>query len=458
MSLWGILLYLALAASYVFATALVVKIIRQKRSPSGTIAWLMGIVLVPFVGVPLYVLFGGRKTRRATATKNPLDLRQDTAVGPLDTRPVDRMLRTYGIPGATGGNRVTLCRTGEDAYEQLLALIDGAEHSVHLATFIFSRDPVAAGIRDRLVARARDGLEVRLLMDGVGSRKTGGAFLAPLTEAGGRWAHFMPVRFGPWYGRTNLRNHRKLLVVDGQRVMAGGSNISREYMGPTPDAGRWIDLSFILEGPAATHYADVFRFDWEFATDERLDRAAPTDALPGDEVVQVVPSGPDVERDTLYYALLSSLFDAEERCWIVTPYFVPDESLLVALELAAHRGVDVRVIVPDRSNHLLPNLACGPYLRRLHDQGVLVLRHPSMVHAKAMLVDHRLAMIGSANFDIRSLFLNYEVAMFIYGESGIRATEAWIADLLPACQMGARPAGPFQDFIENAARMLAPIL
>jgi cardiolipin synthase len=460
MTLSGTLLYLVVAVSYVFAIVLVVRIIRQKRSPSGTIAWLLGIVLVPYAAVPFYLLIGGRKTRRATATKGSLDLQQGSGIHLLDAAPVDRMLRTYGIPGALAGNRVALCSTGEEAYERTVALIDGAERSVHLATFIYSNDAVATSIRDRLAARAAEGLEVRLLMDGVGSHKTGGSFLDPLTSAGGRWAHFMPLHFGPWYGRTNLRNHRKLVVADGRRVLAGGGNIARECLGPEPEPGRWLDLSFVLEGPAVQHYADVFRSDWEFATGETLAAAPRADEVEpaGDELVQVVPSGPDVEDDPLYYAILTLLFGARERCWIVTPYFVPDEALQTALELAAHRGVDVRVLVPDQTNHLLPNLACGPYLRRLHEHGVLILRHPRMVHGKALLVDHSLAMLGSANFDIRSLFLNYEVAVFLYGESGIRATEAWIAGLLPQCEMGARPVGPIRDLVENSARMLAPVL
>jgi cardiolipin synthase len=453
---------LALIVGFLLAVVVVAHVLRQRRSPAGTVAWLLVIVLFPYVGVPLYLMFGGRKMRRVADSKANIRL-PDNAVRPLsDAGLIDLLLRTYGIPGATIGNRMSLCQTGEEGYDRLVQIIEEASRSIYVQTYVLHKDEVSRDIVHRLARRAGEGVQVRLLMDGIGSMYTGRRFLSPIVKKGGKTAFFIPFLHLPFRGRTNLRNHRKLIIADGRRVMAGGTNIGREYIGPTPKAGRWRDLSFVLEGPAVSHYAEIFRSDWKFASGESIGLDSEMAcSLPEDagSVVQVVPSGPDVVGDPLYDAILSAMFAAKKRLWVVTPYFIPDEALLQALTLAAHRGIDVRILVPQKSNHAMADLARGTYLRQVQAAGGKVLLYTDgMMHAKVLLMDNELAMIGSANMDIRSLFLDYEVAMFAYGEAEVRATEAWVEATMKNTRSGVKPAGTIRDLCEGVVRLAAPLL
>jgi cardiolipin synthase A/B len=435
--------------------------IRKKGSSSVTIAWLLVIVFVPYVGVPLYVMFGGRKMRRRAGRKTDLGLQPMEAQPLAEAAMIDRLVRRYDIPGATFGNRLDLCQSGEEAYARLVELIEQAQKSVHVAMYIFYLDEVGRDIFDRLVRRAADGLDVRLLLDDLGSMSTKRRHLAPLAEAGGHFASFMPMLHWPWRGRANLRNHRKIVVADGQRVMAGGTNIASEYIGPTPIPGRWCDLAFIMEGPAAALYEEVFRSDWEFASSVPFD-SPPEPSTPAAEngaLLQVVPTGPDAPGDPLYDALLSAVFAARERLWVVSPYFIPDDSILMAMTLASHRGVDVRVCVPEHTDTRYMELARGPYLRDVQEAGGTIhLYTKGMMHAKVLLKDSDLAMIGSANMDMRSLFLNYEIATVAYSQAEIDAVEDWIERLMADSRTGVEGVGPFRDFWEGVLRMIAPLL
>ena len=328
---------------------------------------------------------------------------------------MQRILATYDLPSVTVGNRVDLCRNGEESYQALVTLIEEARESLYVTTFILSTDEVGQDIRDRMARRASDGVDVRLLLDDWGSLRTRWGFLRSFKKAGGQTAYFMPLAHRPFAGRTNLRNHRKIVIADEELVLAGGVNIGGEYIGPTPRRDRWADLAFVLEGPATRFYRDVFLSDWAFAkglSAPDVSRDTTTRDRPADAVVQIVPSGPDVDGDALYEIVLSAAFAAEDRLWIVTPYFVPDDALVQALSLAARRGVDVRIIMPQRSNHAITDWARGGYLRDIQQAGGKILLYTGgMLYAKALVMDEQLAMVGSANMDMRSLFLNYEVGM-----------------------------------------------
>lgn len=454
--------HLVLLVGFLLAIPLIAQMVRQRRSPAGSLAWLLIMMLVPYLGVPLYLILGGRKMRRLAESKTGLQLLDMSAL-PEETHDMGRLLRSYGIPGACSGNSMTLCRTGEEGYTALTEMIEQARESLWVTTFILHPDAVGRDIIERLSHRAAAGIKIRVLLDGVGSLHTGKRALAPLIHAGGKVAFFMPVLHRPFRGRTNLRNHRKAVIADGCRVWAGGANIAREYIGPTPIPGRWRDLSFILEGSATQHYLSIFRSDWQFATGEQLpvqpDRSHTTSAASGKAMIQVVPSGPDVSDDPLYAALISAIFQAKNHLWIVTPYFVPDETLAEALILAAHRGIDVQVLLPKTSNHRLADLARGSYLRDLQEAGGQILLYQGgMLHAKALLIDDSLAVIGSANFDMRSLFLNYETGLLLYSQAEIHEVRDWIETIVKDCQSGLDEIGGFQDLSEGVARLMAPLL
>jgi cardiolipin synthase len=454
--------HLVLLLGFLLAVPVIAQMIRQRRSPASSLAWLLIMVLVPYLGIPLYLALGGRKMRWLADSKTDLQL-ADHTVPPVATLEMDRLLRTFGIPGASGGNLLKLCRTGEDGYAALAEVIEQATTSLWVSTFILHPDPVGCDIIERLAGRAAAGVEVRVLLDGVGSLHTGKRALAPLTSAGGEVAFFLPVLHRPFRGRTNLRNHRKAVIADGCRIWGGGTNIAREYIGPAPEPGRWRDLSFLLEGPATRQYLDIFRSDWQFATGKQLPGqmgcSGSATITPGAATVQVVPSGPDVNGDPLYSAMVSAAFQARRRLWVVTPYFIPDETLAQALHLAAHRGVDVQVLIPAASNHRLADMARGPYLRDLQKAGGKVLLYPDgMVHGKALLADDTLGVVGSANFDMRSLFLNFETGLLVYSQAEIKDISSWIESLASNCRRGVRDVGVLRDLGEGVARMMAPML
>jgi cardiolipin synthase A/B len=379
---------------------------------------------------------------------------------------LDRLLRTYGVPGASRGNSLRLCPNGEQAYQCLIDLIARARRSIHIATFIFEPDAVGQDILRRLTQRASEGVAVRLLMDDVGSLWTTRHFVAPLRRAGGRTAFFTPLLSRPFRGRTNLRNHRKIAVVDDSIAMAGGANIAAEYIGPQPDGRRWQDFSFIIEGPAVQQYAEIFRNDWAFASGEFIDpdpavspaAQAGGPALNG-AILQIVPSGPDCAGDALLEAIMTVVYSARRRLWIVSPYFIPDEPLNQALVVAARRGVDLRVIVPEHSDHTILDLARGPYLREVQQAGgqVMLFRR-GMLHAKILVADDTLAMAGSANMDRRSLFLNYEAAMFAYSPAEIELIADFVRQVMAHAAGGLIKPAVFHGLAESFVRLFAPLL
>ncbi len=470
-TLWIILTYVFFIVSFLLGVVLIAHILLQKRPPSGTIAWLLIILFLPYVGVPLYLIFGGRKMQRHIKRKGRINLVSDQQIPDDQAAVIDRFLRTYNIPGAESGHRGRLCRSGMEIFESMKEVLNSAQRSIYLSTFIYQPDVVGEAILEILVEKAKAGVDVRLLMDGVGSLHTRSRFFKPLIEAGGQIAFFLPVLHRPFRGRTNLRNHRKITVVDNCRVMAGGANIGIESMSPDGGPAQWKDLAFVMEGPAVRHWLSVFATDWEFAakqtlTNEQLqipdDPGFPElDGLDLTEagVVQVVPSGPDVDSDALHDALLMMIYSAQKRFWAVTPYFVPDDALCQALVLAARRGVDVQVVLPIRSNHIPPDIVRGIPLRQIQAAGGRVMFYtPKMLHAKVVLMDDEVAVVGSANMDIRSLLLNYETAMFVYSPDAIGAVEVYIEELMTHTRCGIAEASLLRTLGESLIRLVSPLL
>ncbi len=433
--------------------------IYQRRSPSNMIAWMLTFILLPYFAVPLYFVLGSRK-RRTKYLKSAFDMRETDAAVPREN-PIDGILRNSGIPGATSENRFELIFDGTEAYETLLAQIEAARESIWISTYVFGNDAVTAVLADALCAKRREGVEVKLLIDAMGSwRLYFWQFpLRTLRKAGAEIRFFMPILRMPLRNYINLRNHRKIYLFDRKRVLSGGMNFAEAYMGPLPDSGRWEDLLFYIEGPAVYHYGEIFAADWAYASGtERPDPGHP-EHTDGRAYVQVVPSGPDVPGDPLFEAIISALYSARERIWIVTPYFVPDASLMQALLIADAKGVDVKLITPRSSNHLLADLARSSYMRELEEAGIHVaLYEGAMLHAKAILFDRLGAMLGSVNIDNRSLLLNYEAVSFAYSEQIIRETEAWMERLLSRSTRTVRPAGRMRRLGENLMRILAPQL
>ena len=432
--------------------------IYQRKTPSSMIAWMLAIVMLPHVAVPLYFIVGSRK-RRNRYKKAGVDMRETE--GAPQVNPIDGILRSNGIPGATSGNRLSLMLDGIEAYEALMTEIGRATQSIWISTYVFKADAVTAAIIDALIAKRREGVEVKLLIDALGSWQLyfWQRRLRPLRRSGAEVCFFMPILRMPFRNYINLRNHRKIYLFDQRTVLTGGMNLSGEYMGPTPDPARWEDLLFLAEGPAVYHYAEIFAADWAYAAETEPVVPAPPRRAGGDTYVQVVPSGPDIPGDALFEAIISAVYSVEKRIWIVTPYFVPDASLMQALIIAKNKGIDVKLITPRGSNHLLADLARSSYMRELEEAGIHVaLYEGRMLHAKAILFDDLGAMLGSVNIDNRSLLLNYEVVSFAASEKIVHETETWMLGLLGHSTQTIRPAGNIRRLGENLMRIIAPEL
>jgi cardiolipin synthase len=454
-----ILVHLFLILGVVLGMIAIVHMLQQRRSPQSIVAWLLAIIICPWIVVPLYLLLGGRKHRRRAADKEDLTICGAGEVMGKDVSRIDRLIRSYSLPGAMGGNEVELLGTGVEIYNAMVQEIDRATSSICIETFVLHLDDVGTAIVDRLTQRAREGIAVLLLIDGLGSLSTSKHKLARLIKAGGKVSHFMPVIHNPFRGSGNLRDHRKIAIFDDAVVISGGTNIAQEYIGPTPSTSRWKDCSVRITGPAVHTYIETFSSDWRFSSGEKYAGSYSSTAMADGQTVQVVPSGPDVPGDPLYDAIMSMTYLATDRIWLVTPYFVPDDALCTALAAAARRGTQVHILVPDHSNHGLADWARGTYLRECQEAGATILRYmPGMVHGKVMLMDDELAIVGSANLDMRSLFLNYESAMLMYSQKGIKDVESWINGLAKECETGVKPVSHLRGVGEGIARMFGPLL
>jgi cardiolipin synthase len=289
-----------------------------------------------------------------------------------------------------------------------------------------------------------------------------------LRAAGGEVVKFMRVLPFTSRGSANLRNHRKIAVFDQFRAIIGGQNLAHEYMGPAPFKKRFRDVGALIEGPAAALLNEVFIADWCFANRQSPDELRPryrTEPLPnpGTAELQVVASGPDVPGDPLYEGIISMIQEAEQSLWIVTPYFIPDDVLLRSLIVKARAGRDITLILPERSNHPVTDFARRHYVRELQQAGGRVLLFkPGMMHSKAMIVDDRIGLLGSANFDLRSLFVNFEIGVVVHTQSDVLAMKAWARELAEICHppVTHRHSGNrlVATLVEDFSRLLAPLL
>ncbi len=464
----GFLAHLSTIVGFLLALFFFARLMHERRAPANTFAWMLVVVFIPWLGVPLYLMLGGRKLRRLVRDKRAL-AQELPEFCRAETRhvcaPVAKTVQAAGAFAPVGGNRVKFLLTGEEDFAELERRILGARHSIHLATFILSNDATGRRIVEILAQRAREGVKVRLLLDAVGCLFTSRGFVDPVRKAGGEVGRFMPVMPFTSRGSANLRSHRKIAIFDGTAAIVGGRNIAAEYMGPSPSPGRWRDFGAVVEGPGAVVLGEVFVADWCFVTGQdpqavRADAHAGGAPVRGSCELQVVASGPDVPGDPLYEGIVSMIQEAERNIWIVTPYFIPDEVLLRSLIVKARAGVRVTLVVPAKSNHPVTDFARRNFTRQLITAGCQVLLYNAgMNHAKAMVVDDRVALFGSPNFDLRSLFVNFEVGVLVYTEPDISRIRAWVDEVMTHCvppRIGKRSL--VASIAEDLCGLLAPLL
>lgn len=467
----SLLTHFLTVGGFLLAVFAIARLMSEKRQPSNTVAWLLIIVLVPYVGVPLYLLLGGRKLRRLMKRKSrlkPVKIERPQTVSPLHHSAVALTITGSGANSPIAGNRLRLLTQGHEAFEAFVAHIRQAQHTIHITTFILGRDETGRALIELLAQRAREGVKVRLLLDAVGCLFSSRGFCDPLREAGGEVVRFLPVLPLSSRGTANLRNHRKIAVFDHTTAIIGGHNLAREYMGAKPWKKRFADFGAVISGPAALELNEVFLADWSFASrqsEDVLRKEIPknSESPQGTGVLQVVASGPDLVGDPLYEGIVAMIQDAEESIWIVTPYFIPDEVLLRSLIVKARAGRDVTLVLPAKSNHRITDFARRHYVRQLQRAGGRVLLYtPGMLHSKAIIVDGRVGLLGSANFDLRSLFVNFEIGVVVYSTIEVEAMRMWAHSLFAHCKSPPperrRRERILGDLAEDLSRLLAPLL
>jgi cardiolipin synthase len=462
------------------AIGLIPVVLLRRKEPSSTIAWILTLLFLPALGALLFLLFGRDRVRWPARRKRQADALVHSTVAahtgrlarespaPAALTDLERQIFQVGelltgAPASTG-NAVKIYPQGQAFYDDLGAAIDEAKHHVHAEFYLIRNDATGAWFREKLIQAARRGVEVRLLCDAYGCLAIGPPWRRPLRRAGAKVGIFLPMR-SLLLQPVNLRNHRKIVVVDGTIAFSGGVNIGDEYRGTMRGIGQWRDTHFRLDGPAAGTLQRVFLQDWFFATGEAFDPGAyfPDTDPGGEATVAIVPSGPDTRTEAIHRLFFAAIAAARERVWITTPYFVPDPPMTVALQVAAMRGVDTKLILPSRSNHRVTFHAGRSYYEQLLEAGVHIHEYvPGMIHAKTMVVDGRIVLVGSANMDMRSFRLNFEVHALIHDGPTARFLEnCFAADLAQTREIALaawqkRPLG--YRIAEGAGRFVSPLL
>jgi len=424
--------------NYAAVAAAIVFILRSRKEPAAMMAWILTLLLLPVLGLILFLLIGDsritRQVRRRRHRRASIAQSLARRIAGMESwharvearRMVRRLRDLVRIASAVGhlpptlGNKVTIYQDPERVFLALSLAMEAARKHIHVEYYIFQPDDTGRAIRDLLIRKAREGVKVRVLLDAVGSWSLTREFIDAFRQGGVELSFFLPVHFSPTLFRLNCRNHRKLVVVDGTVGFTGSKNIGDEYLGRRKKLGPWRDTNLRIEGPAALHLQDTFIEDWHFVAGQDLshdDSLFPKPPDDGPAAVQIVPSGPDHERDSLHILLLSAMGTARRSIDIITPYFVPDAGMALAMKAAAMRGVKVRLLVPVRSDSWFVLWAGRSYYREMIDAGIQIFEYlDGMLHSKVVIVDQSWSLVGSANMDVRSFRLNFEVTALLYNE------------------------------------------
>lgn len=453
-------------------------IILQRKSPVSTLAWIMVLNLMPVVGLLVYAYFGPQRIKRQRLKRwhkrAALMSREDVSALRAERPDVPAWAVQHArlIEAASGlpmssAQSVDVLASGGTTLDALLREIDGARHHIHLEYYIFEPDETGTRLLQALIAKARAGVKVRLLVDAIGSPKLLSRrhrrLLDEFRAAGGEFAVFHPARLDRLRPLVNLRTHRKIVVIDGHTGFVGGINVTDDENEHIRPDYAYRDTHLLIRGGAVRWLQYVFLRDWHYA--EGRPPAPDEDLLPeqapGALPVQIVTSGPDSDTEAIHRAMIDALNMARERVWLATPYFVPTESALTALTNAALRGVQVKLMVPEKSDSRVVTAAARSYYKELQDAGVLVFEyHDRMFHAKTLVVDTLYGSVGSANFDNRSFRLNFEVMAVVMDRAFNQRLAEMFDDDLSHCKLVPRDrrAPPWQRLFEAVARLASPLL
>lgn len=456
-------------------------IFMENRNPSSTMAWILVLVLLPVVGLPLYFLLGQNYFKRRKFNKKaeedrksferidhngnmmlPRDLSHFT---PGQQRLLQLSQRIARTPFSMA-SRTRVLTNGEETFSTLLKELKKAKHHIHMEYYIYRADAIGREIQKTLIERAKAGVEVRFMYDAVGSLGLPKSFIKELREAGVKVGIYGEVRFLALSSRVNYRNHRKIVVIDGNTGFIGGLNVGDEYLSRSKTYGFWRDTHMLVKGEAVRSMQIIFLQDWQYVTGERimdLEYLSPELEQGCSGAVQIIPSGPDNESKTMKSIFFAMITSAKKSVWMATPYFIPDEDILTALRVAAMSGIDVRILFPAKPDKRLPFLASHSYFPSLLEAGVKIYEYEKgFLHSKLLIADGEVATVGTTNMDMRSFHLNFEVnILLVQSDSISKIVKDFERDLLSTKKIKKKnymQKKIIVRFMESAARLLSPLL
>lgn len=480
-ALLPILIFIAIVMPFVIGW----QILFDQVQPQGKLAWLLTVFFIPYFGAFAWVLFGRtpRRHRRIKRTSTEIRmLRQaieseqiETSPDLVTAYPLTRTLEKLGATGADGHTSTKLLVNGEAKFEAVLQAIEQATDHIHLQYYLFRTDEISLKVRDALIKKSNEDVTVRFLYDGLGSQEIGEDFIRPLRDSRVHVEAFDPVVHPLLVFNANFRNHQKLIVIDGRIAFTGGLNVGDEYLGKDEKLGFWRDTHLRLEGPLVRELQQLFVENWLYAghgaREETWDLFADETNLPryfvnepqgknGATQLLVTSPGQDV---TIRDGLIRLLMEAKESIWITTPYLIPPPELLAILEVASKSGVDIRLVVPGKGDEWFSFHASEYYFEELLKRNIRIYKYNRhFIHAKTWLIDGKIALVGSANFDFRSMYLNHEMMIAQFDTTSIQELhETFLNDFEESIQVDwamLRKKSTGKRFIEAFCHIFSPLL
>lgn len=459
-----------------------IVIFLENRQPSRTITWLVVLVVFPVIGFVFYIIFGQNTRKKRLFRKRAF---MDREVQYNDGHSISE--DTQALKRLMDGHQQTLCKlavkmgrypisfatdtrvltNGEATFSAILDAIRQAKHHVHLEYYIVRHDHIGNELKDLLKEKMKQGVKVRFMYDAVGSWKLSKKYVRDLKAAGADIVPFFPVKLPVLNNKINFRNHRKIVVIDNSIGFVGGLNVGDEYLGRNKTMGFWRDTHLEVRGEGVQSLQTIFMKDWYYMTGKMLTDEAyfrPKPASGGNlGAVQMVASSPYSEWEAIKSLFFAMITSAKRSIWIASPYLIPDEDILSALKIASLAGIDVRILVPNRPDKRIVFYASHSYFPELLEAGVRIFAYKDgFLHSKVVIVDHEVASIGTANMDMRSFHLNFEVNAFLYrSESTIQLVADFINDLDHSLEIDYRSfrrRSIFQRVMESTSRLLSPLL
>lgn len=457
-------------------------ILYEKKNPGVTWAWIMIVIFIPFIGFITYLLFGldGKKyndfakkykydkeiLNQYSQLQNNIQGKNSNNLNNIEFKHLKNIINlNLKLSGSeiTYDNNISIYHEGQNKFEDLIKDINNAKHYIHIQYYIIKNDELGRRIINLLAKKASLNVEVKLLIDGMGSKFISKRILKPLISAGGKVEIFMP----PNIIKINFRNHRKVCIIDGKIGYIGGFNIGNEYLGKVKKFGNWRDCHLRLEGSATKDLQKRFIMDWNYSSQNakiKIDKFYfPVIYNTSGSCVQIVSSGPDTKWPSIQYAYINMISKARKSIYIQTPYFIPDESIYELLRVAALSGIDVKIMIPAYPDHPFVYWAALSYLGELINCGVKCYKYEDgFVHSKIVIIDNEIASVGSANMDIRSLKLNFEINAFIYSKKEVEILKnKFILDIYDSSIIDYnwyKKLSCLEKIKESLCRLISPLL